>query len=129
MKLLLLVLPLFTSIAFAAPTENEKQRVEDIVSYSGQTLGGLLECNELTLHLQYRTALSDAMFAYPNTDPAKVRALLRKIDRQAEIFSSLGPKKTQNQTPDMIEADQTICRHNTLMARKNLQHLDNFILN
>jgi len=129
MKLLLLALPLITSAAFAAPTENEKQEIQDIVSYSGQTLGGLLECEEKALHSQYRAALSDAMFAYPGTDPVKVRALLRKIDRQAEVVSSLGIKKIPNPTPDVIEAHQTTCRHNTLTAKKNLQQLDDFILN
>lgn len=129
MKILLLALSLVAGAVLAAPTESEKQQIQDIVSYSGQTLGGLLECDEHALHSQYRAALSDAMFAYPETDPVKVRALLRKIDRQAEVVSTMGIKKIPNPQPDVIEAHQTVCRHNTLTAKENLQHLDAFILN
>lgn len=128
MKLILFSLSLFAVAVQAAPSESDKKAVETIVSYSGTTLGGLLECDEEVLYSQYREALSDAMHAYPNTDPTKVRALLRKIERQAEVLGSLGMKKISNPTPEIIEAHQSTCRHNTRTAKADLQRLDDFIL-
>lgn len=50
------------------------------------------------------------LHAYLGTDPAKVRALLRKIVRQAELLGSLGMKKIPNTTQEEIENHQEMCR-------------------
>ncbi|MDD0976193.1 hypothetical protein [Pseudomonas fontis] len=125
---LLAVLTLLTATATAAPSESEKESIRNIVDSSGPMLGMLLECDALPLYAQYTAALSDAMHAYPGTDPAKVRALLRKIERQAEVLGSLGMKRIPNPTPEEIENHQELCQLHARMATNSLQKLDDFIL-
>jgi hypothetical protein len=121
--LLALALP---AIALAAPTKKEKQEIERIVNNSGQSLGWTMECERPDLGNRYLDTLKDTLAIYPGTDPIKVRALLRQVEREAEAVSKLGyiPEPTQED----IDRKAMICERQMKIVQNEMRTMDAFIL-
>lgn len=122
------VLLLAPVVAFSAPSKQDKEEVSTIVSGSGQTLGEVIECDREDLHHEYVAVLHDAMNAYPGTDPTKVRALIRKIESQAQTISRLGFKGITSPTPEDLEFQRQVCEKQIARAKNNMRTLNEFIL-
>lgn len=121
--LLALALPV---IALAAPTKKEKQEIERIVNNSGLSLGWTMECERPDLGNRYRETLKDTLAIYPGTDPIKVRALLRQVEREAEVVSKLGYIPEPNQ--EDIDRKAMVCERQMKIVQNEMRTMDAFIL-
>lgn len=128
MKRLLITVLLFPLAAASATSEKDKKELSEIVERSGQNLGGLIECDRQDLQMEYLTVLRDALNVYPGTDPVKVRALIRKIERKGEVIGRLGIKGIPEPTAEDLESQKRICKWQVADAQKDMRTLDDFIL-
>lgn len=115
-------------VALSAPSKKDKEEISAIVERSSQTLGGLIECDRLDLSGEYVTVLHDAMNTYPGTDPTKVRALMRKIETQAQSISRFGIKSIPSPTLEDLERQKVICESQIPRAKRDIRTLNDFIL-
>lgn len=115
-------------IALAAPSKKDKEAVSNIVERSGQNLGGLLECDKQDLGDEYLTVLRNALTVYPNTDPIKVDALVRQVERQGKVIARLGFKSIPSPTAEDIERQERACKSQIADASRDLGTLNRFIL-
>ncbi|MNF76453.1 hypothetical protein D3C84_585680 [compost metagenome] len=128
MKKLLYSILFIPLVAASAPSQQDKDEISNIVERSGQNLGGLIECDRQDLQNEYVAVLRDALGAYPGTDPVKVRALIRGIERQGEIFGRLGIKGIPSPTAEDLERQAGICKWQIADAKRDMRTMDNFIL-
>lgn len=128
MKKFLFVALSFPLVAVSAPLEKDKAEVAAIVERSGANLGGLIECDRQELRGEYVAVLRDALAVYPGTDQVKVRALIRQIERQGEVFGKLGVKNIPDPTAEELARQKEICGWQVADAKKDMRVLDEFIL-
>ena len=122
------ILLLTPMIALSAPSKKDKEEISAIVARSDQTLGEVIECDRQDVRYEYVTVLRDAMSAYPGTDPTKVRALIRQIERQAESISRLGFKGIPSPTPEDLDFQKRVCERQISRAERDMRTMDDFIL-
>lgn len=124
----LFVLLSFSKVADAAPTEKETTWVESIFdSNAADDLANLKVCGKLELHSQYLQSLLGAGIAHPRTDPNKITALVRKIQRKADSLAEMRTrfKEQDSPTPEEFESG---CKFDVRQAVKHLEALDDFII-
>ncbi|MCS8504511.1 hypothetical protein N1E27_15920 [Pseudomonas aeruginosa] len=128
MKKLLIAALSFPLVAVSAPSEKDKAEVAAIVERSGENLGGLIECDRQDLRDEYVKVLRDALAVYPGTDPIKVRALIRQIERKGEAIGRMGIKSIPEPTAEDLSRQRDLCGLQVVDAKKDIRALDDFIL-
>ena len=124
----LFVLLSLSKVADAAPTEKEIAWVESIFdNNAADDLANLKVCGKLGLHSQYLQSLLGAGIAHPQTDPIKITALVRQIQRKAESLAEMRTrfKEEGSRAPEEFESG---CRFDVGQAVKHLEALDDFII-
>lgn len=115
-----------STLASAAPTEQEKARLAAVFDYNAaDDLANLQVCKKPELHSQYLQALIGAGIAHPNTDPAKIAALVREIQRKSTALAGMRKHFNEGTPPDEIDSG---CRFDVGQAVKHLEVLDDLIL-
>lgn len=112
----------------AAPTEQETSWIESIFdNNAADDLANLKVCGKPELHSQYLQSLSGAGIAHPKTDPNKIMALVRQIQRKADSLAQMRAHfiEQDSPTPEKLESD---CAFDVGQALKHLEALDDFII-
>jgi hypothetical protein len=111
--------------AEAAPTKQELDAVRMVFDYdAADDLAAFKICGRPDLDNQYLQSMLDAGASYPQTDPKKMRALIRQIQRKADSLASM---RTGFNEYSKQEAIDERCEFDKRQAMKHLQILEDFI--
>lgn len=111
----------------AAPTDKETKWVEAIFDYNAaDDLANLTVCEKPELYGHYLQSLLGAGMAHPRTDPNKIAALVRQIQRKATSLADMR-KGFNERTPPTPEEFESGCRFDVGQAVKHLEDLDDYI--
>lgn len=90
-KMLVNVLALLVSTgANAAPSKEDMSWVASIIdNNAADDLANLKVCDKFDLHSDYLRALFEVAAVYPNVDPTKFSALVRQIQRKADVLAEI----------------------------------------
>lgn len=117
-----LSLPLLAS---AAPTKADREELKALIdNAAADDLGELRLCNQEKLRSDYLQSLLSAALRFPNTDPAKVSALIRQIDRRGDVLYEMRAGWQKDQSAKYIAEH---CEFAVRQARKHLTVYDDYI--
>jgi len=122
LKAFILATLLASPAAFAEVTKKELDNIRATIDGSYDVLGTLLYCNELELYSSYLSSLQGAAYSYPNTDPKKVSAYLRLIEKNAQDEAErMMPGQDQ-------QIKKQICETITRTAKRESRLFDEFVI-
>ena len=113
------------SPALAAVSKADKKEFMSLIdNVAADDMAELRLCNQEKLRSDYVQSLLSAALKYPGTDPLKVTALVRQIDRRADALYEMraGWQKTSTE-----EQKAQNCSFSVGQAKKHLGVYDDFI--
>lgn len=114
-----------SSMVEAAPTKQDLEAVRMVFDYNAaDDLAALKMCGKPELYYQYLNSMLDAGASYPRTDPKKMRALIRQIQRKGDSLASMRTGFNEYAKQDVIDER---CSFDTDQALKHLKTLDDFL--
>lgn len=111
--------------AWAAVSKADKKEFMSLIdNVAADDMAELSLCDQYSLRSDYVQSLLSAALKYPGTDPLKVSALVRQIDRQADALYKMRAS-WQKDMPEAQRAEN--CAFTERQARRHLKVYDDFI--